>query len=29
VLCLMGEYAERYLFFTSVAPDKMPGNIGA
>ena len=29
VLCLVGEYAERHLFFTSVAPDKMPGNIGA
>lgn len=24
VLCLLGELAERYLFFTSVAPDKMP-----
>lgn len=24
-LCLLGELAERYLFFTSVAPDKMPG----
>ncbi len=23
-LCLLGELAERYLFFTSVAPDKMP-----
>lgn len=23
-LCLFGELAERYLFFTSVAPDKMP-----
>ncbi|MFL6463719.1 MAG: DmsC/YnfH family molybdoenzyme membrane anchor subunit [Bryobacteraceae bacterium] len=29
LLCLLGEFAERYLFFTSVAPDKMPGNIGA
>lgn len=24
-LCLLGELAERHLFFTSVAPDKMPG----
>ncbi len=24
-LCLLGEISERYLFFTSVAPDKMPG----
>ncbi len=24
-LCLLGELSERYLFFTSVAPDKMPG----
>lgn len=24
-LCLLGEMSERYLFFTSVAPDKMPG----
>ncbi|MSU27573.1 MAG: molybdopterin oxidoreductase [Pedosphaera sp.] len=24
VLCLIGELAERHLFFTSVAPDKMP-----
>jgi formate dehydrogenase iron-sulfur subunit len=24
VLCLLGELAERHLFFTSVAPDKMP-----
>lgn len=23
-LCLLGEFVERYLFFTSVAPDKMP-----
>jgi DMSO reductase anchor subunit/ferredoxin len=23
-LCLLGELAERYLFFTSVAPDRMP-----
>ncbi|MEN9576968.1 MAG: hypothetical protein RL514_4823 [Verrucomicrobiota bacterium] len=23
-LCLLGELAERYLFFTSVSPDKMP-----
>ena len=23
-LCLLGELAERYLFFTTVAPDKMP-----
>ncbi len=26
VLCFVGELAERYLFFTSVAPDKMPGH---
>jgi formate dehydrogenase iron-sulfur subunit len=25
-LCFGGELLERYLFFTSVAPDKMPGN---
>lgn len=25
VLCFAGEIAERYLFFTTVAPDKMPG----
>ncbi len=25
-LCLGGELLERYLFFTSVAPDKMPGH---
>ena len=25
-LCLMGEVMERYLFFTSVAPDRMPGH---
>lgn len=23
--CLLGEVAERLLFFTSVSPDKMPG----
>ncbi|HUR46164.1 MAG TPA: 4Fe-4S dicluster domain-containing protein [Candidatus Saccharimonadales bacterium] len=28
-LCLFSEFAERYLFFTSVAPDKMPGNFGS
>lgn len=26
LLCLCGELAERYLFFTSVAPDRMPGH---
>jgi Fe-S-cluster-containing dehydrogenase component/DMSO reductase anchor subunit len=26
VLCLAGEVMERYLFFTSVAPDRMPGH---
>ncbi len=26
-LCFGGELLERYLFFTSVAPDKMPGHI--
>jgi DMSO reductase anchor subunit len=25
-LCLMGEVMERYLFFSSVAPDRMPGH---
>jgi DMSO reductase anchor subunit len=25
LLCFGGEMAERYLFFTTVAPDKMPG----
>jgi hypothetical protein len=29
LLCMLGELAERYLFFASVAPDKMPGNIGS
>ena len=24
VLCVLGEFAERHLFFTSVAPDRMP-----
>jgi DMSO reductase anchor subunit len=24
VLCVLGEFAERYLFFTTVAPDRMP-----
>jgi DMSO reductase anchor subunit len=26
LLCFSGEIAERYLFFTSVAPDRMPGH---
>jgi DMSO reductase anchor subunit len=26
-LCVAGELAERYLFFTSVSPDKMPGQL--
>jgi hypothetical protein len=26
-LCLVGELLERYLFFTAVAPAKMPGSI--
>jgi formate dehydrogenase iron-sulfur subunit len=26
-LCLLGELLERYLFFTAVAPAKMPGGI--
>lgn len=25
-LCLLGELLERYLFFTSVSPDRMPGH---
>jgi DMSO reductase anchor subunit len=25
-LCLLGELMERYLFFTSVSPDRMPGH---
>jgi formate dehydrogenase iron-sulfur subunit len=29
VLCLAAEFVERYLFFASVSPDKMPGNIGS
>jgi DMSO reductase anchor subunit len=29
LLCLGVELAERYLFFTSVAPDRMPGNPGS
>jgi DMSO reductase anchor subunit len=29
VASLVAELVERYLFFTSVAPEKMPGNIGA
>ena len=29
VLCLAGELLERYLFFTAVAPAKMPGGIAA
>jgi formate dehydrogenase iron-sulfur subunit len=28
-LCVAGELLERYLFFTAVAPVKMPGRIGA
>jgi len=27
VACLCGELAERYLFFTAVSPDKMPGGL--
>lgn len=27
VLCLLGEFLERYLFFTAVAPMKMPGGL--
>jgi DMSO reductase anchor subunit len=27
VCCFLGELAERYLFFTSVAPDKIPGTV--
>lgn len=28
-LCVVGEWLERYLFFTAVAPVKMPGGVGA
>jgi formate dehydrogenase iron-sulfur subunit len=28
-LCMIGEIAERFLFFASVAPDRMPGNQGS
>jgi len=28
-LCVLGELIERYLFFTAVAPVKMPGGVGA
>lgn len=28
-LCLIGELMERYLFFTAVAPEKMPGGVAA
>ena len=29
LLCIVGEVLERYLFFTAVAPDKMPGGLAA
>lgn len=29
VFCLAGELLERYLFFTAVAPVKMPGGVSA
>jgi hypothetical protein len=29
VFCLTGELLERYLFFTAVAPVKMPGGLVA
>jgi hypothetical protein len=25
--CFLGELLERYLFFTAVAPDRMPGSV--
>jgi formate dehydrogenase iron-sulfur subunit len=29
VLCIVGEFLERFLFFSAVAPDKMPGGLVA
>jgi DMSO reductase anchor subunit len=28
-LCLAGEFLERYLFFTALAPERMPGGLAA
>jgi DMSO reductase anchor subunit len=29
VLCIAGEFLERYLFFTALAPERMPGGLAA